>query len=417
MPGVQAQREYRRFYPAGEVASHLVGFTDIDGKGQEGVERSFNKWLAGQPGSKQVLKNRHGEIIRDLRQVAPAQPGRTLALSIDLRLQYLAYRELKSAVAHFQAESGSCVLLDAATGQLLALVNQPAYNPNNRLGLDLDAVRNRALTDAFEPGSTVKPFTVAAALGSGRYAPETLINTSPGSLQVGGFIVVDPSDKGRLSLSDVLAHSSQVGISRLALDLGAYEVWQAFEKVGFGLATGIGFPGESAGSLPNRSHWSDLERVTFAYGYGLAVTPLQLAAAYLPLAAQGMKPELTLALGARPRTQRVLPAAMAEAIKRMLAEAVRKGTGRQAATPGYTVAGKTGTVRKLGKDGYTDDAHVVFFAGFAPVAQPRLVAVVMINGAQAGRDGGGGIAAPVFSRIIAAALRIRGLAPDTARAA
>ena len=416
-PGVHAQREYRRFYPAGEVASHLVGFTDIDDHGQEGVERTFDAWLAGTPGKKQVLKNLHGEIFRDVRPVAEAIPGRNLALTIDLRLQYLAYRELKSAVAHFRADSGSCVLLDAATGQVLALVNQPSYNPNNRVGLDLDAIRNRALTDAFEPGSTVKPFTVVAALSSGRYAPETLINTSPGSLQVGSFIVVDPSDQGRLSLSDVLAYSSQVGISRLALDLNAYEVWHSFEKLGFGQPTGVGFPGEASGSLPNRRHWSDLERVTFAYGYGLAVTPLQLAAAYLPFAAGGMKPEVKLALQVKARSERVLPRQMAQQVKRMLAEAVRKGTGRQAAIDGYTVAGKTGTVRKLGEEGYQDNAHIVFFAGFAPVERPRLVSVVMINGARAGRDGGGAIAAPVFSRIMSAALRMLNVIPDDARAA
>ncbi|MDA0977093.1 MAG: penicillin-binding protein 2 [Proteobacteria bacterium] len=411
IPGVYSERGYHRFYPAGEVASHVVGFTNIDDKGQEGLELSFDQWLAGTPGKKKVLKNLHGEIIRDVKPVREAQPGRDLTLSIDLRLQYLAYRELKTAVRSFKAKSGSVVVLDVESGQVLAMVNQPSYNPNNRIGLDLAAVRNRALTDAFEPGSTVKPFTVSVALQSGRYTPSSTIDTSPGFVRVGSFTVRDPRDRGVLSLGQIIAHSSQVGISKLALDLNEYEVWNMFEKLGFGRDAGTGFPGESGGYLPNHRRWKDIDRATFAYGYGLTVTPLQLAAAYMTIAAGGVKRQISLLADVEPESSRVMPADVASALRTMLASVVTEGTARKAAIEGYTVAGKTGTVRKIGEDGYSDTSHLAFFAGMAPAEQPRLVGVVLINEPDMDTAGGGSIAAPVFSRVMQSALRILNVPP------
>ena len=410
--GVYAEREYHRFYPAGEVASHLVGFTDVDDNGQEGLELSFDQWLAGTPGRKKVLKNLHGEIVRDIKPVAETKPGRNLALGIDLRLQYLAYRELKSAVTHYEAESGSAVVLDVETGRVLAMVNQPSYNPNNRIELDMNAVRNRAVTDVFEPGSTVKPFTVGVALQSGRYTPGSIIDTSPGFVRVGDFTIRDPRDRGAIDLSEVIAHSSQVGIAKLALDLNEYEVRGMFERLGFGRDLGSGFPGESAGYLPDHRRWKDLDRATFAYGYGLSVTPLQLAGAYLTIASGGLRRDITFLGDTEVVSERVFPTQIAEQLKAMLNRVVSDGTATKAAIEGYDVAGKTGTVRKIGAGGYQDTEHLAFFAGLAPVNKPRLVGVILINEPKTSRTGGGEIAAPVFSRIIGNALRIMNVPPE-----
>lgn len=412
IPGVYSQREYHRFYPAGEVAAHVVGFTNIDDKGQEGIELSFDRWLAGKPGKKKVVKNLHGEIIRDVKPVAEAEAGRNLTLGVDLRVQYLAYRELKSAVSHYEAESGSVVVLDVDTGRVLAMVNQPSYNPNNRLGLDLAAVRNRAMTDVFEPGSTVKPFTVGVALATGRYTPASVIDTRPGFVKVGDFTVRDPMDRGELNLGEIIAHSSQVGISKLALDLNEYEVWGMFEKVGFGRDLGTGFPGESGGYLPNHRRWKDIDRATFAYGYGLTVTPLQLGAAYLTIASGGIKRDISLLADSETESMRIFSEEIAAELRRMLTQVVRDGTGSKAAVDGYDVAGKTGTVRKIGETGYQDTEHLAFFAGIAPAYNPRLVGVVLINEPKAQKYGGGAIAAPVFSRVMKSALRILNVPPS-----
>ena len=412
LSGIHAAREYRRFYPAGEVTSHLLGFTNIDDEGQEGLELAYNHWLAGEPGRKRVLKNLHGELIRDGNPIKQAVSGRSLSLTIDLRLQYLAYRELKSAVAHFNAEAGSLILLDVATGQLLAMVNQPAFNPNNRAQLDMAALRNRALTDGFEPGSTVKPFTVAAALLTGRYDSSSLIDTAPGFLRVDGFTIRDPSNLGVLSLRQVLTHSSQVGISRLALGLDEYEIRSLFESLDFGRESSLGFPGEEEGYLPNHRRWSDIDRVALAYGYGLKVTPLQLASAYQALAAGGIKHEVSLIIGDKPSAKRVLSREVAGQIRSMLADVVLEGTGKKAAIDGYSVGGKTGTARKLGKEGYQDTRHLAFFAGMAPLSAPRLVGVVLIDAPNVEASGGGATAAPVFSRVMRDALRILNVIPE-----
>ena len=408
--GVYGKKEYHRYYPAGEVSAHVVGYTDIDDRGQEGLELSYNEWLAGLPGKKKVLINLHEEIVRDLMPVEDATPGRNLDLSIDLRLQFLAYRELKSAISHYKATSGSIVILDVSTGQVVSMVNQPSYNPNNRVNLDLSAVRNRAATDEFEPGSTVKPFTVAVALESG-YQSESEIDTHPGFVRVGDFTVRDPSNRGVINLSEIVAKSSQVGISKLALTLNAYDVWSMFQDVGFGQGTGFGFPGERAGYLPNHRRWSDIERATFAYGYGLTVTPLQLASAYLTIASGGVKRDITLLTNMPVNEERILSKAISDDIKLMLRAVITHGTGVKAAVPAYEVAGKTGTVRKIGKSGYQDTAHVAFFAGMTPAEDPRLVAVVLINEPSTEEYGGGAIAAPVFARVMAGALRVLNVPP------
>jgi cell division protein FtsI (penicillin-binding protein 3) len=416
MPGVYGEKEYHRFYPAGEVTSHVVGFTDIEDRGQEGVELSFDHWLAGQPGKKKVLKNLYGEVVKDLMPVAEALPGKNLQLSIDQRLQFLAYRELKSAVQQYEALSGSMVLLDVATGEILAMVNQPSYNPNNRIQLDLGSVRNRAVTDVFEPGSTVKPLTVAIALGSGLPA-DFVVDTSPGFMKVGDAVIRDPRNRGTLDLGGILAHSSQVGISRLALMVNEYDVWNLFQKLGFGQVTGIGFPGESAGFLPNRRRWKDVERVTFAYGYGLTVTPLQLAQAYQTIAAGGIKRTVSLIKDPQVQEERVMPMDIAVALQGMLHRVVTEGTGKKAAIDAYEVAGKTGTARKLGDQGYDDQRHIAFFAGFAPLSSPRFVGVVVINEPKTASVGGGSIAAPIFSRVMQSVLRLNSVPPDFVREA
>ena len=412
IPGVYAEREYHRFYPVGEVAAHVVGFTDINDKGQEGVELAYDSWLQGTPGKKKVLKNLYGDIVRDIKPVAEASPGKNIELSLDLRLQYLAYRELKSAIQYYNASSGSVVIIDVATGAILALVNQPSYNPNNRATLDLAAVRNRAVTDVFEPGSTVKPFTVAVALQSGRYTPQSTIDTSPGFIKVGKKTIPDPSNYGVLDLGGILEKSSQVGITKLALSLNEYDIWEMFSAVGFGKTTDIGFPGERAGFIPSHRRCKDIERATFAYGYGLTVTPLQLALAYFTIASGGLKRQISLISQESVTEVRVLEQTTATEVMRMLRRVTSNGTGSRASMDAYTVAGKTGTVRKVGEDGYQDTRHMAFFAGITPALSPRLVGVVMINEPKGDDYGGGAIAAPVFSKIMAGALRLLNVPPD-----
>lgn len=412
VPGVYGEREYHRYYPSGEVGAHVVGFTNIDDKGQEGLELSFDKWLAGIPGKKKVLKNRVGQIIRVIQPVSPAVPGKNLDLSVDLRLQYLAYRELKSAVAHYKAISGSVIVLDVETGRVLAMVNQPSYNPNNRMNLNLDFVRNRSVTDVFEPGSIMKPFTVAVALISGQYTPESIIDTNPGFMRIGSKTIRDPSNRGKLDLGGIIAKSSQVGISKLALTLNEYEVWEMFQKVGFGRGTGVGFPGESNGYLPNHRRWKDIERATFAFGYGLTATPLQLAAAYLTIASGGVKRQISLLNTGEVTETRLYSKEIADQLKQMLTRAITEGTGKKAAIESFSVAGKTGTVRKVGKQGYQDTQHIAFFAGMTPVNAPRLVGIVLINEPKTKAYGGGSVAAPVFSRVMAGALRLLNVPPN-----
>lgn len=414
IPGVFLQREYKRYYPAGEVAAHVVGFTDIDDTGREGIELAYDDWLSGEPGAKRVIKDRLGRIVEDVESIRPARPGKDLALSIDRRVQYLAYRELKQAMAEHDARSGSLVVLDVTTGEVLAMVNQPSYNSNNRRRVRGERLRNRAVTDVFEPGSTVKPFTVAAALTSGQYHPHSPVDTAPGFLRVGPDLVRDMHDYGALDLSGVITKSSNVGAAKIALSLEPEHLWRTFTDLGFGQVTGSGFPGEASGLLADYHRWYPIERATLSFGYGLSVTPLQLAQAYGVLAADGVRrPVSFLRLDAPPPATRVLPVRAARELRAMLETVIGpEGTGQQAAVTGYRVAGKTGTVHKSTAGGYADDRYVSVFAGFAPATRPRLAAVVMINEPGAGKHFGGQVAAPVFARVMAGSLRLLAVPPD-----
>jgi cell division protein FtsI (penicillin-binding protein 3) len=414
--GVEAEDSYRRYYPAGEVSAHVVGLTNIDDQGIEGLELAFDDWLAGHPGKKQVLRDRRGHVIRDLEYVSMAEPGQDLELALDLRVQYLAHRELKSAITQYGARSGSVVVLDNSTGEVLAMANQPAYNPNDLRGTGYARLRNRAVTDLFEPGSTVKPITIAAALETGRFQPEQTIDTSPGWIHVAGKTIKDPRDYGVLSLGGIIAKSSQVGITRLAQDMNEDELRGVFARFGLGVPTGVSFPGEAAGRLPGPPPWPTINRLTFAFGYGLSVTTLQLAQAYTVFANGGAMATPTLLKVAEespPPLAPVLDPAIAKAVATMLEGVVRsEGTALRAAIPGYRVAGKTGTARKLVDGVYDDARHLAYFVGFAPASNPRVTAVVLINEPKEADAGGGLVAAPVFSRVVGGALRLLGVAPD-----
>lgn len=414
--GLYSQREYKRYYPAGEIAAHLVGFTNIDDQGQEGIELAFDDWLKGESGRKKVLKDLYGHIIKDIDDGNPPQSGNDLGLSIDLRLQYLAYKELKAALSRSRAVSGSVVMMDSATGEVLAMVNQPSFNPNNRRSLDPASLRNRAVTDMFEPGSTVKPLTVVAALETGRYYPKTKINTSPGFIRIGRKTLLDPVNYGVMDLTAIMQKSSQVGITKLALDLDEQSVREVFDRFGLGESTSSGFPGESSGLLPDRSRWRDIERANFAFGYGLSITPLQLAQAYSVFANKGKAVPASLLKVDKPvEAKQVISESIANQMIDMLRAVTEKGgTGTAAAVNAYSVAGKTGTIHKLGEDGYQDDKYIAVFAGFAPASDPRIVTVVMIDEPRTGKYYGGEVAAPVFSKVVTDALRIMDIPPDNA---
>lgn len=416
IPGVSLQREYRRYYPLGEVASHVVGFTNIDDVGQEGAELMMEQVLRGSPGSKRVIKDRLGRIVENVESIHEPKPGQALALSLDRRVQYLAYRELLSAVQRHQARGGSAVVLDVQSGEVLAMVNQPAYNPNNRKALNASRLRNRAVTDVFEPGSTAKPFTVATALESGRFRPGTLVDTTPGSLQLANFTIRDSKNYGKIDVSTVIQKSSNVGASRIALDMPPRRLWDMLVRVGFGYDTGSGFPGEAAGLMNAYQDWHKVDHATASYGYGFSVTALQLARAYGVLAADGvLRPAsfLKLNAGEEPEGTAVLSPEVARTVRAMLERVVQTGgTGTKAAVSGYRVAGKTGTVRKAGRRGYNEENYLSLFAGFAPASRPRLAMVVMVDGPESGEYYGGVVAAPVFSRVMAGALRLLDVAPD-----
>jgi cell division protein FtsI (penicillin-binding protein 3) len=418
VPGVYALEEFRRFYPAGEVTAHLVGITDVDDKGREGVELAFEDWLAGVPGTRQVLKDRRGRLIKDVQVTQNAKPGQTLALSIDLRLQYLAHRELRNALTEVGAKAGSLVMLDVQTGEVLAMVNHPTYNPNNRRDRHPAALRNRAMIDVFEPGSTVKPFSMCAALASGRWKPEDRVDVSAGSLKIGKYTIRDVSRTGGiLNLTEILIKSSNVGVSKIAFDIGAESIFSVMQQVGLGQATGLGFPGERVGNLPNHRVWPKAETATLAYGYGLSVTAIQLAHAYATLANDGRSVPLTMIRvdGERPAGTQVIAQNIAQTVKGMLQQVVEAPGGVfRAQVPAYHVAGKSGTARKstAGTKGYTANAYRSLFAGFAPVNNPRIAMLVVIDEPSTGAYYGGLISAPVFGKVMAGALRLMNIAPD-----
>jgi len=414
IPGVYTSREYRRYYPAGEVTGHLLGFTNIDDAGQEGLELAFDHWLAGEDGAKRVIQDRFGRIVQNVASIRPAREGRDLVLSIDLRIQYLAYRELKAAIRDQRARAGSLVVLDVASGEVLAMVNQPAYNPNDREQIEVATYRNRAATDIFEPGSSIKPFFVAAGLASGKYDSRSIIDTSPGFFKVGAKIFEDEHNLGAIDIATVLAKSSNVGMAHIALTLPPQQIWTTLTALGFGQVTTSGYPGESAGLLPPYSQWRPIGIVTMSHGYGLSVTPLQLARAYATIGALGVaRPVSFLRVAAPPSGERSLAGAICRELLGMLESVVAaEGTGKLAAIPGYRVSGKTGTAWKATAGGYSTDRYMAVFGGVAPATEPRLAAVVVIDEPGAGLHMGGQVAAPVFSRVVGGALRLLAVAPD-----
>ena len=415
IPGVSGQQEYKRFYPAGEVTAQLVGITDIKDQGREGMELAYDSWLTGEPGSKKVMKDRAGRIIKDISLVKPASPGEALRLSIDLRVQYAAYRALKASVKKHQAKSGSVVVLDIETGEVLAMANQPSFNPNDLSNLKSAATRNRAITDQMEPGSTVKPFTLLAALESGKFAADTKVDTSPGYLRVTYKTFVDPKNYGVLDLAGILTKSSQVGTTKVALALDPDATRGMFERVGFGEPIGSGFPGEIVGELPGHRSWDPVTQATFAFGYGLSASSLQMARAYSVLANDGLRREISLvALDEPPESIRVVDAGITQDVRQMLqAAAGASGTGKRASIDGYSVGGKTGTLHKVkAGGGYDEDRYMSVFAGLSPVDNPRLVTIVVIDEPQDGDYFGGLVAAPVFSEVTGNALRLLQVTPD-----
>jgi cell division protein FtsI (penicillin-binding protein 3) len=414
MPGVSVEREYRRYYPSGEVVGHVLGFTNVDDAGQEGAELAFDHWLSGEDGKKRVIQDRMGRKVEDVDSIRATRPGRDLTLSIDLRIQYLAYRELKAAIRDQRARSGSVVVIDVASGEVLAMVNQPTFNPNDRDQLTPGMYRNRAATDMLEPGSSIKPFVVAAALESGRYDEHSTLDASAGFLRVGSMIVEDEHSIGVAGLETILAKSSNVGMSMIALSLEPQQIWSTLRHLGFGQVTASGFPGESAGVLSNYANWRPISIATMSYGYGLSVTPLQLAHAYATLGAMGVaRPVSMLRVDDPVEGERVLSEKSARTLVKLLEAVVSPvGTGKQAAIPGYRVAGKTGTAKKAMAGGYSSDHYVGVFGGVAPATNPRLAAVVVIDDPGAGHYYGGDVAAPVFSAVVGGALRLMGVAPD-----
>lgn len=413
IPGVYLQREYKRYYPAGEVTAHLVGFTGIDDKGQEGFELTMNDKLSGKTGSRRVIKDRAGHIIEDLEAVKVPQDGLDVTLSIDRRIQYLAHRELAKAVALHKAKAGAAIVLDARTGEVLAMANVPTYNPNNPINIQGKS-RNRAITDVFEPGSTLKPMTAAAALESGKYLPETRIQTAPGYMSIGPATIHDAHPHGILTVAEIIQKSSNVGSAKMALSLDRQYMWTMFNQMGFGTKTRIGFPGEASGRLRPYKTWRPIEQATMSYGHGISLTLLQLARAYTVFANDGeLKPVSLLKLKEAPVGTQVFSAETAHHIKDMLETVVLPGgTALKAQVLGYRVAGKTGTTHKLGPTGYEKDKYVGSFVGMAPASNPRLIMAVMIDEPSTGQYYGGTVAAPVFSAVMADALRMLAVPQD-----
>jgi len=414
IPGINVVREYKRYYPAGIVTSHVIGLTNIDDKGQEGIELAYNDWLGAVAGKKRVLKDRLGNYVENVESVTLPIPGKDLVLSLDRRIQYLTYRALKNAVKKHGARSATAVVVLVKTGEVLAMVNYPGFNPNNRAVRRSSLFRNRAVTDVFEPGSTLKPFTIATALESGKFKPNSIINTSPGKLRIGNKTIRDTRNYGWLSITRIIEKSSNVGAAKIALQLSKHRLWQMLRQVGFGEKTGIQQPGESSGLLNPPEKWARLDQATISFGYGISVTSVQLARAYTVLANDGVLVPITLLPQKEPvKGIRVMSLRTARQVRNMLELAVsRQGTGKAAQIVHYRVAGKTGTVQKLINGNYSDSRYIASFAGFAPASKPYLVMVVTVDDPVRGGYYGGQIAAPVFSKVIAGTLRILNIAPD-----
>ncbi|MDK9701757.1 MAG: penicillin-binding protein 2 [Sulfuritalea sp.] len=414
LPGIHQKDEYRRYYPSGEVAAHMLGFTGIDDAGQEGIELAFNSELTGKPGSRRVIKDRRGNVVEDVESVHPPLEGRDIILALDSKLQYLAYSHLKQALEQHRAKAGGVVVLDARSGEILALANLPTYNPNNRVKLSGAQLRNRALTDSFEPGSTLKPFTAALALEKGKVRFDSPIQTAPGKLTIGTATIHDAHTHGVLTVAQVIQKSSNVGAAKLALSLKPEEMWNMFDSLGFGAPLKLGFPGEVGGRLRPAKTWRPIEQATMSYGHGISVTLIQLARAYQAFARDGDLVPISLArLDAPPQTgKQVFTAQTAREVRAMLEMAVQPGgTAPRAQIPGYRVAGKTGTAHKIEGGAYANK-YVASFVGFAPVSDPRLIIAVMVDEPSNGKYYGGEVAAPVFAQVMAASLRTLGVAPD-----
>ena len=414
IPGVYLQREYRRYYPAGEVAGHVVGFTTVDDQGQEGLELGFDQLLNGEEGAKRVIQDLYGRSVENVESIRAPRPGRDLVTSIDLRIQYLAYRELKAAMQDYRAHAGSVIVVDVDTGEVLAMVNQPSYNPNDREQLKPALYRNRAATDIFEPGSSIKPFIMAAALASGQYRADSVVDTSPGFMKVGNKVFEDESNLGVVDLATILAKSSNVGTAKVALSLKPEQIYRTLTDLGLGTVTGSGYPGESAGMLSNYAHWRPLGIATLSHGYGLSVTPLQLAHAYATLGAGGIRRPISFERVSGPVPgEQVLEPRVAHALVQLMEQVVEKGgTATRAAVVGYRVSGKTGTAWKSFAGGYSTDRYMAVFAGLVPATHPKIATVVVIDEPSGDLHQGGTVAAPVFSNVMSGALRLLDVPPD-----
>lgn len=413
-PGVYGMTEYRRFYPEGEVTSHLLGFTNLDDTGQEGLELALDEKLRGVPGLKKVLRDQKGRKVKDVALIRPARPGQDVYLSFDARTQYLAYRELATAIEQHGAKAGTAVALDVETGEVLAMVNQPSFNPNNRTRLKPEELRNRAVTDMFEPGSTMKPFTVAVALESGKYSTRSLFNTNPGSYRVYNKLITDHHNYGVIDLGTIITKSSNVGTTQIALSLPPETLPTFFGRFGFGKTTGSGFPGESAGRLQPPERWRPVEIATMSYGYGLTTTALQLAHGYATLASGGIaRPVSFTRVDGPVKGERVIAGDIARKLIPMMESVVTQdGTAMKAAVPGYRIAGKTGTAHKAVGGSYAADEYMSTFVGMAPASRPKVVLAVVVDSPSNGQYFGGLVAAPVFSRIMAETLRMMNIEPD-----
>jgi len=414
LKGVHEHPEYRRYYPGGEVTAHVIGFTGVDDAGQEGVELAHQALLGGKPGSRRVIRDRLGRIVEDVESIRSGQDGTDLALSIDSKIQNLAFGALKGAVEHHRAKAGAIIVVDVRTGEVLALANTPSYNPNNRARLTGAQLRNRVITDLFEPGSTLKPFTVALALETGKVSASTVVHTAPGRLTLAKYTIRDVHPAASQTVGEVLARSSNVGAAKLALALPREAMWDFFRRVGFGAAPELGFPGAAAGRLRHYKSWRPIEQATMGYGHGISLSLAQLARAYTVFARDGELVPLTLVkTGAAVSGDKVLSAEAARAVRAMLEASVQPGaTGPRARIMGWRVAGKTGTAHKQENGGYAPDKYLASFVGFAPVSAPRLVVAVMIDEPSAGEHYGGSVAAPVFAQVMQGALRLLGVPHD-----
>ncbi|HHL32035.1 MAG TPA: penicillin-binding protein 2, partial [Oceanospirillales bacterium] len=411
--GVEFRNEFKRYYPAAEIISQLIGFTDAEDIGKEGIESTYDQWLSGTTGSKKVMQDRFGHIIKDIKEVTASQPGKDLTLSIDRRLQYVAYKALKNATYKHRAEKGAAIILDITTGEVLAMASQPSYNPNNITSASIKGMRNRALQDIYEPGSVIKPFTVIAGMLSGEYNQQSIIDTSPGVFEVDGHKIHDATNYGEINLDTLLGKSSNIGAAKIALSLSKNHLWDTYKIFGLGASTNSGIIGESAGYLPDYHRWSKSRQATIAYGYGLQVTTLQLAAAYAAIANNGRWRSPTYIKGEINPDKAIIDPQIAKQVAQMLNHVVSSNnTGKKAMIAGFQIAGKTGTARMADKGGYSDN-YVASFVGFAPASNPRLVVAVSITDPKGEDFGGGVVAAPVFRQIMQNSLRMLNISPDS----